>query len=147
MVREKKASNRDMYTMLLNICIVLAVFAVSVIVTLAYGIFGHKLQVAVSGSVLLFMPVLFMVLQAVQLPLYFKFGYTKAKYTSIIPFAALMAGYMVLTGFLGGISGLDETLNNVFANRFAYIAVDAAFLVIVFASYRLSLLFYKKREF
>ena len=138
---------RYIFTLLLNICVVLAVFAFSIIVMLAYGIFGHEFQVAVSGDVLLFMPALFMALQAVQLTLYFKFGYAKAKFASIIPFAALMAGYIVLTGFLGGISGAAETLDNIFADRFVYIAVGAAFLVIVFASYRLSLAFYKNREF
>jgi len=139
---------RYIFTLLLNICIVLAVFAFSMIVMLAYGIFGYEFQMAaVHGGVLLILPALFMALQAIQLPLFFKFGYAKAKFMSILPFAALMAGYMVITGFLGGISGAGETLNNVFADRFTYLFVVAAFLVIVFASYRLSIAFYKKREF
>ena len=138
---------RYVFMLLSNICFVLAVFAVSVIVMLAYSMFGHGFQASASGGVLLIMPALFMAMQAIQLPLYFKLGYAKAKFVSIIPFVALMAGYMVFTGFLGGISGLGETLNNVFANGFVYLVIGAAFVVIVFASYRLSLAFYAKREF
>ena len=138
---------RYIFTMLFNLCFVLAVFAFSIAVMLAYGIFGNGFQMAASSSLLLLMPALFMAMQAIQLPLYFKFGYAKAKFISMIPFAALMAGYMAFTGFLGGLSGLGETLSGVFAGSFAYIAVGAVFLVIVFTSYRLSLAFYKKREF
>ena len=138
---------RYIFTLLVNICFVLAVFVFSVIVMLAYGIFGHGFQTAASGGVLLLLPALFMTMQAIQLPFYFKLGYAKAKFISIIPFAALMAGYVAFTGFLGGLSGLSETMNSVFADRFAYLVVGAIFLAIVFASYRLSLAFYTKREF
>ena len=139
---------RYIFTLLLNICIVLVVVAFTMIVMLVYGILGNGFQTAAGGGVLLIMPALFMIMQAVQLPFYFKLGYAKAKFISIIPFAALMAGYMAFTGFLGGMSGLGEALNNIFAaDWYAYLAAGVAFLVIVFASYRLSLAFYKKREF
>jgi len=138
---------RYIFTFIINICFVLAVFAFSLIVILVYGTFGNGLQMAANSSLLLIMPALFMSMQAIQLPLYFKLGYAKAKFISIIPFAIIMAGYMVLTGFQGGISGLSETLNSVFASGFAYLAIGAVFMGIMYASYRLSLVFYTKREF
>ena len=48
------------------------------------------------------------------------------KLLGIITYAALMAGYMSFTGFLGGISGLGEPLNNELADRFAYLVAGAA---------------------
>ncbi|MCL2080562.1 MAG: ABC-2 transporter permease [Oscillospiraceae bacterium] len=145
--KETVVLGRYIFTLLLNICTVLFAFAVSLISLLAAAVFGYGFQPSVNSGALFLMPALFMAMQALQLPLYFKLGYSKAKFLSIIPFAALMAGYITFTGFFGGISGLDEMLNNIFADRFSYLIVCAAFAAIVLVSYRLSLVFYKKREF
>jgi len=138
---------RYLFTLLFNICFVLAASLVSMLVVLAYTAFGQGSPAAVSGGVLLVMPLLFMAMQAIQLPLYFKLGYTKAKFVSMVPFFALMVGYFAFTGYLGGIAGVDEALANVFADASTYFIVGVVFLAVVFVSYRLSLVFYRRREF
>jgi hypothetical protein len=145
--RKTVVLGRYIFTLLFNICFVLAVSAVSLVGMLASSIFRSGFHGAASGGVLLLMPALFMAMQAIQLPMYFKLGYAKAKFMSLVPFFALMVGYMALAGFLGGIAGLSDAFGKIFSGGFAYLAVGAAFLVIVFISYVLSLAFYRKREF
>lgn len=88
-----------------------------------------------------------MLIKGIQLPVFFKLGYTKAKIFSILPFAVLMAGYMafmamqnisaLLADFLGKLAGSDMIAPMLIALIF----------VIVFISYVLSIKFYEKREF
>jgi hypothetical protein len=85
------------------------------------------------------------------LPLLFKFGYAKARFLILIPVVILIAAGMavamvMLTSDLpGGAFGLVRQLMNNSA-LFALLSV-VILALLVFVSYRLSLSFYRKREF
>jgi hypothetical protein len=96
----------------------------------------------------------FLLVQAIQLPIFFRLGYAKGKFVSIVPFALIMAA-------VGAVVGLRDFSGNpadpaaipsffLWASRNALTiqaAVCLAILAAFFASYRLSLVFYKKRDF
>ena len=104
-----------------------------------------------SLSVIAALFIVFSVIQAVQLPIYFKLGYTKAKLLAYLPFVVIPATALVsanfiktdfITAHLSGISGWLS--NNFTASVILGIFIWLAFIII---SYLLSLLFYKKRDF
>ena len=143
---------RYLFTLLLNLCAVLFSYALAVIGLLAANAFG--IGTGLDGPVTevltliaLTLSVIFMMVQSIQLPIYFKLGYTKAKFLSIIPFAAIMAGYFVLLSLGNVVSGLDGFLTTVLESGFAFPLAAAVLILFVFVSFRLSVSFYKKREF
>jgi len=97
--------------------------------------------------------VLFTVIQAIQLPIYFKLGYSKARFITLAPYAviALFVSAMVL------LTRDNEANRVISSNVFNFIAsingnilIASAviiFLAILFGSYKLSLFHYRKREF
>ena len=92
-----------------------------------------------------------MFIQAVQLALYFKFGYTKARLLGTIPFLLLGAMYGVIAASGAGNSTASRILG--FFMELAENTVLFAFVItavlagVVFISYCLSVKFYRKREF
>jgi len=99
-------------------------------------------------------PILFLifsVIQAVQLPIYFKLNYTKAKFLAYMPFVvlplAIMAGARSFAGILSSaqIKGVFERLAG--SIPAAALVGGAIWLAIMAISYRISLLFYVKRDF
>jgi ABC-2 type transport system permease protein len=93
---------------------------------------------------------LFAGLAFTQLPLYFKLGYSKAKFISYLPL-------ILLTGFIGAVAGFGrqsyaplavaalEWLQN---NTALFgLALGAALAGLGYLSYKLSLYFYSRREF
>ena len=93
----------------------------------------------------------FLFIQAVQLALYFKFGYTKARLLGIIPFLLLGAIYGVIAASGAGNFTANRMLGffmELAENTVLFVsAITAAIAAVVFISYCLSLRFYKKREF
>jgi hypothetical protein len=95
--------------------------------------------------------VLMIFTQVIQVPIFFKFGYTKAKFITIIPFAGFMAGYAMFLSMAkaGGAAGessvfLAGIVNNGTMPVFLTVLVLA---LSVYVSCSLSFLYYKKREF
>ena len=89
--------------------------------------------------------VIFALLVSFQYPIYFKFGYTKAKTFALLP--------IFIIGGLGMVLGLfKENLKGVYQFIFSHkevmmIAFGILVLLIILSSIKLSIKFYKKRDF
>jgi hypothetical protein len=104
-----------------------------------------------SLSTILIIFLVFTVIQAVQIPIYFKLSYTKAKFLAFLPFIvlplAILAGSKLFSDAFS-----FEKLTGLF-ERFAAAPLTTAliggviWLAIMFASYKMSVSVYKKREF
>ena len=89
--------------------------------------------------------------QAIQLPIYFKHGYTKAKFLAYMPIA-IFPLVTVAIGSRFSDADLAGLVNNVLVwisdNQLFVIAVSAiVWVAVMLISYTISLKFYKKREF
>ena len=110
---------------------------------------GMDVIEALSAIPILFF--VFSVIQAVQLPIYFKLNYTKAKFIAYIPFVVLPLAIMAGSNYFGDafplarIVGLLEWFS---ANLITTaLLVGAIWFVLMFVSYKVSVSFYQKREF
>lgn len=148
--RKTVVSGRYVFTFLLNVFVVLIVVIIASIWLLAARITG--IGGAGSGDALwtaVLLAALFAVVQAIQLPVYFKYSYAKAKFLCLVPFAAIMAGFIAFITIAGdGILiksaiGFIESINA----SWLIVCVVLALALVMLASYKLSLSFYKKREF
>ena len=103
----------------------------------------------VFGTVFL-LTTLFSIISAVQLPIFFKFGYSRAKFISLIPFFAILIGYPAWTSVLKD-SAFSSSINNFLISVFNGDIIIAfavfALILVMLVSYRLSLSIYKRREF
>jgi len=85
----------------------------------------------------------FSVITGIQMPLFFKMGYTKAKGWSLVPFIAVMA-LVVIPSFVSALSGIVEFMQS---NQNALIGVGIlASCIIQFLSYQIAVAFYRKRK-
>lgn len=83
----------------------------------------------------------FSTITGIQMPLFFKMGYTKAKLWSVIPFAVVML-LVVLPSFVSALSGiLDFAQSHKELFAFACILTSC---IIQFVSYRIAVIFYRK---
>jgi hypothetical protein len=150
-------AGRYLFALALNIGAVLFTLVLILLSLLVVGItdmflIRETMPSSVEGMILAYAPLIavFVITQVVQLPLLFKFGYAKARFLILIPVVVLIAAGMavatvMLTSDLpGGTFGLVTQLMNNSA-LFALLSVVILSLL-VFASYRLSLSFYRKRE-
>lgn len=148
--RREVVAGRYLFVLAFNLCAVMGAMILGILgmtVARAVGMDvspGNPLWVFVAfGAALL--------VQSVLLPTYFKFGYTKAKFISIIPFAVIMAAFFAFAfitrthSFFADTSWFIELLadNAILIVGLATVAVA----LIVLASYRLSQSFYSRREF
>jgi hypothetical protein len=153
--RKTVVLGRYLFTFLLNICAI--VFS---LVFAAFGVVGAQFANVFQDSdggdslaLILALSGLLILTQTVQLPIFFKLGYTKAKFVSIVPFALFMGCYAYaasvnLTKESGSLAGLSAALAGILSNG-ALTAMLAALLLAtaVYVSYSLSVAFYSKREF
>ena len=148
--RKTVVLGRYVFALFLNICaIVLSfIFALAGLFTARAAKFQNRPD-EVFWMVLLF-AMLFAVIEVIQLPFFFKFGYNKARFLSVIPFIAIMAGYFTLISMEGN-SELSGYVTGFFTNTLGAGGMIASailvLLLLIFASYRLSLSFYNRREF
>jgi hypothetical protein len=147
--RNTVVAGRYLFALAFNLCAILFSFAFAVTGILVSGTFGLGMGV---GAMLLTGTVLagiFIAIQAIQLPFFFKMGYTKAKFFSFIPYIALVVGYLTFTmateenGIVSQLEGVMEHM----AGGMLLGAAMLALLLVYYLSYRLSLVFYRKREF
>lgn len=101
---------------------------------------------------LLSMFVVVTIIEAVQLPIYFKLGYEKAKFAAYLPFMGVMLAALAIMRFLPKDVSITDQLDNIlgWASANPYLtALLAAFiwLGIMVVSYQISLSFYRKRDF
>lgn len=89
--------------------------------------------------------VVFALIISLQYPIYFKYGYTKAKTWVILP--------IFIIGILGGAVGflvkdIDEIMNFAYRNKELIIILSIILVIlIIIISIKLSIKFYKKRDF
>jgi hypothetical protein len=106
-----------------------------------------------AGSLYAVLVILFVysVIQAVQLPIYFKLGYNKAKFIAYMPLVAFPLTIMAISGFLKdfiSLEQIDAALEWAAANPAIIAAAGVCvWLIIMIISVRASLAFYKKRDF
>jgi hypothetical protein len=148
--RKTVVLGRYVFALFLNICAVVfsSIFALVGLLTARTANFGNRID-EVFWMVILF-AALFAVIQVIQLPFFFKFGYTRARFLSIVPFIAIMAGYVMFTS-MGSNSRFLSSVTEFFTDTLSAGGMIASaviiLLLLIFASYRLSLSFYSKREF
>ncbi len=90
------------------------------------------------------------IIQAFQLPIYFKLGYTKSKLLAMLPL--FLFSFVIAAGALLSEDGFASTINAasafLSANALSAALIGlGAWICVVFVSYQLSLRFYRKREF
>jgi len=147
--RKTVVAGRYLFALAFNLCAVLLSIAFAVVGVFLSGAAGLGMG---TGDVLLagiLLAAVFVVIQAIQLPFFFKMGYAKAKFFSMVPFVAIMAGYMVFmtaSKDSGMMNQIESKLARLTSGALTGLAV-LALMFICFLSYHLSLSFYKKREF
>jgi hypothetical protein len=147
--RKTVVLGRYLFVLALNLCAVLFSALFSAVGLLAGRLFNFLPAAAESFWPFLALSALFLVLQAIQLPVFFRFGYAKAKFFSAIPFAVLMAGYTTF-GLIQKNTNvlLPQWITKLLANSAVTAVVFGLGLCLVVSlSYGLSLASYKKREF
>lgn len=139
---------RYLFALTLDIFVGLFAFLFSFVVL---TIMRKDFDVIESLSTILILFLVFSIIQAVQLPIYFKLGYTKAKFLAYLPFMvlplAILAGSSLFKNIFSveQITGLIEWLSeNLLATA---LLGGIIWLVIMVTSYMISLSFYQKRDF
>ena len=85
----------------------------------------------------------FSTITGIQMPLFFKMGYTKAKILSLIPFVAVMA-LMVIPPFISELSGIVDFMQS---HRKVMVIIGVlASCVIQLISYHIAVLSYRKQK-
>ncbi|MCL1913384.1 MAG: ABC-2 transporter permease [Eubacteriaceae bacterium] len=122
----------------------LASFLAIIVMCSGFALFQHKtLEVAdiLLGFSLSLLA--FSVITGIQMPLFFKMGYTKAKVWSMVPFVAVMA-LVVIPSFVSALSGVIEFM---LTNKGILIACSIlASCVVQFFSYQIAVVVYRKRR-
>jgi len=96
------------------------------------------------------MLMIYSIVQAIQLPLYFKLGYTKAKFLVYIPLAVFPLSIGLLSPIFAEdlMPALVVIIGWIMENQVLTAGICLALWgMIIFTSYKLSLSFYKKRDF
>lgn len=153
--RKTVVLGRYVFSLVFNLCAVLFSIALAAAAMLAVHAFGWGFGTEPgTGNPLdaaLVLSAVMIVIQAIQLPMYFRLGYTKARTLAIVPFAAMMAGYLAFAVTSSGLLELGTAdalaLAKLLETGLVIPAAVAAVLLIVTISYLLSLRFYRKREF
>jgi hypothetical protein len=144
---------RYLFALALNICAVVFSYVCATLGLFVARILGSFPVAAENNPVSLITAVaaLMVLIQVIQMPVFFKLGYTKAKILAILPFAALMAGFGVVNSIARDPSnrfdGVREFFTKLEASGFAIPLAAAVLLTVIYASYCLSVTFYRKREF
>ena len=140
---------RYLFTISLNLIMLVISYLISLIIITALNVMSFDPIVNLLTALVCF--ALFTFIEAIQLPIYFKLGYTKAKFLAYIPLIAFPASVVAMTAIVDR-DKLISTLTNVIAwmgNNIiiTVLACLAVWLGIMFLSMLLSLKFYAKREF
>ncbi|SHK00972.1 ABC-2 family transporter protein [Clostridium amylolyticum] len=120
---------------------ILAIFAI-IVLSSAIALFKSKtinVQDVLMGFSVSFL--IFSVMVGIQMPLFFKGGYTKAKFWLLVPYVAIMA-LVIIQSFVGTLSGV---INLVMSNKNIFIIIGfIVSCIVLIISYNMSLLLYQK---
>jgi len=139
---------RYVFALIVDVFAGLLAFSFSFVVL---TVMQKEFNVLESGVVMLVMFLLYIIIQATQLPIYFKLGYAKAKLLAYMPFVGLFLITLLVTNLLKDRFSLPQIIS--FFGWFAanpLMAVLLVFLIlvgIIVVSYRTSLKYYNKRDF
>ena len=149
--RKNVVLGRYLFMLAFNICTVIFSLATS-----SAGLFISKLanmQISAYEGFIVIMLILIVyciVFQSIQLPIFFKLGYAKAKFFRMLPAIIIMISFYALNMAYTsiGAAGADNLFAAAADNIGVISAVVALLMVlIVFVSIKLSFVFYNKREF
>lgn len=116
------------------------VIVVSLIVSLFRDMFIDVSNILLGFSLSL---LIFSIITGIQMPLFFKLGYTKAKIWAVVPFLVVIL-LVIIPSF---ITVLSTFIQSVMSNRSMIIAVGiVASCVIQLISYKIAVIAYRKRK-
>ena len=147
--RKTVVTGRYLFALTFNISAILFSVVFAAIGAIISSAFGRGTQTGGIVFAGILLAAILIIIQALQLPFFFRFGYTKAKVFSIVPFIAIMAGYIVFMTALKSNQIFDQ-IGNTLEKLSSIVLIGPALfvlLLICYISYRLSVAFYKKREF
>jgi len=139
---------RYLFALVVDLCAGLCAFVISLTVLQIIGAtYDNDIREALTVSVIMF--VIISVIQTVQLPLFFKLGYSKAKFFSYLPFLGMFAlSGILITFFNNDTYNLSGVMAWFESNLMLAAAISATLWVaIMFVSYKVSLSYYNKRDF
>ncbi len=139
---------RYLFALVINVASALIAVVVSIIMSFAFKQNLDPMELVFTGGLLL-LAVTF--IEFIQLPMYFKLGYSKAKFLSMLPFMLLPLGVFAVVKLMEdpGIAARAERLvEQVVRQPLPFILVlIVVWLVFYVISSRLSRAFYTEREF
>jgi hypothetical protein len=154
--RGSVVSGRYVFTLMVNLCAVVFSAGLSTVGLFVAGVFKSAGALGTDAFwSTLALSVVFIVVQAIQLPIYFRLGYTRARFVSLLPFAFIMALASVLMA-MGRSGKYTSMITDFFVSLVSgggnggslmALSVVVSLCLIVLVSYGLSLAFYRKREF
>lgn len=116
------------------------VIAVSLIISLFRDMFIDVSNILLGFSLSL---LIFSIITGIQMPLFFKLGYTKAKMWAVVPFLVVML-LVIIPSFITVLSAFIQLVRS---NQSMIIAVDiVASCVIQLISYKIAVISYRKRK-
>lgn len=139
---------RYLFALIIDVCAGVLSYAFSFA---ALTIMQKDFNALESLVITLVMLLLYSVVQAVQLPIYFKLGYAKAKLLAYLPFIGLALVTLVITNFLKNSFSLQQITD--FFGWFAANPLMSALIAtviwigIMIISVQVSLSYYSKRDF
>ena len=150
--RRTVVAGRYLFTLFL---LLLTVVFQLVLACLAYLLLGISLSVPAFASIMAGMLAWLLLMNAFSLPLYFKVGYSRAKFFSYVPFFIIPIAVAVIGSLLPKFfsqAELEALMLSVVAwltqNLWLLVAGAAlALAALYFASYKLAAHFYQKRSF
>jgi len=150
--RKTVVAGRFAFIFLFNLCSIIAALVIAAITLFIAGKLDFNANGVETLVAIVMIAALFAVIQLFQLPVFFRYGYTKAKLLTFMPFIALMVGYFLISGFAGQLFGDLQFIlsvgNFLAANQMLIIVlIILAMLLATFISYRISVKAYVKREF
>jgi len=151
--RETVVLGRYLFTFTLDVLAVIIAFIYSYLVYIIFVLlngFGDGFDAKKMLIIVTIMLMVCTLIQAIQLPIFFKIGYARAKFLSYLPFMAMfiLAALIVKDVLTNENSWFIKTLGWIGGNQIlAGFAGVAAWFAIMIVSYRLSVVFYKKRDF
>jgi len=147
--RKMVVAGRYVFTLILNICVIMLFTILAAIGLFAVNPAGFitSLQTEFDFIIILVFCAFSILMQSIQFPFYFKLGYSKAKFLSILPIAIILAGYFAFSAFFNVNSAVSLFFIKLIRSGFLIPLLIIALILIVFSSVCLSMRFYKKREF
>ena len=148
LTKKNIVAGRYAFTIILNFIMLVVSLVVSIALMIAFKKEFILFEVLLTALVCF---AFFSLIEAIQLPIYFKFGDTKAKFLTYLPLLCFPASIVIATNLIGT-DRVMPALTNVLTWVSENSLITAAIAVIIWAglmllSAKLSFKFYKSREF